>query len=976
MKVGFGKMVGILALLALIATGAFLFAATTPVFLGLRQGVMQDVLSNLLKRPVTINGDVKLSFAGDVGVVIEDVRLEPLVDRASLLENQYIERMEFRVPPSLLIGAGSTVNRFQISGARIDMGHVMMPPKDPSAGAFSLSPAIRNFLTNPLSRDLRISDIVLRYRNDRNGWDEELAIDIIRSESSADGRFLEIEFDGSINRTPVKMSGRIQDPEHPDTTDNVHFSAVSETNGLVSELVGSLNIAQPDIAIKADSSSQSHSIGELLETLDIARVIDGDFTLSATFEGSLDAPRLSNLRGAATLENGDQIAVTGDIDDFGAGTGIAIHYSVDFAETQQSEGDLSALPPIDDNLHDSGTIPVPVSRPNDAVGGNSAALPPIEDQLRDTGTIPVPVSRPEILIADTPPVPLPIDDDLHDSGAIPLPVPRPAHALDAQRSAADQTLLNIGMTGYSGRIVGDQSAIGIEDAIVKTNAANLEIREIGPISIGRIVKDQANRIGLLGIRILDGPPGRPTLVLEGDVGDLLGFSDVRLAGSFDAPLDLGSNTEADSQTPKLGRVKGTISIADIDGTVGIEELSGRIEDGDLVELAFELAVGQIRRLDDIAFKTDIRIPDLNAFSVAIGESVESQESAHFAGDLVLSGPVFRATGEASLGQTDINADLQTKGVEGATLLSGKVTSPLVRLSDVGTAIELFSRPDTDVIDLEIDDIKHRFQADVLFDIGKIAGSRKATGKASGRFSYADSQVKLENLALGYLGGTISGDFTGDFRKATPSYYANGRITEWQMGRFLGELGLSAPISGTLYMSVDARAYGKAAKSLLNSLTGSVNVSLWSGTVPGRLLDLTGLNLVSWMFAKQSDNTKIVCALVPLRFKNGRASGNNIIIETDNVQIVGGGWINFPQDTFELSFLPRPKRQQAVNVVSPFTVHGSFTDPQLRLEEGKGARIVAEVVSLPFNLIGRLFTGNKLIDAGQAPCVLPKITGPR
>ena len=536
MKVGFVKITGILALLALVAAGTFLLAVTTPVFLGLRQGVMQDVLSNLLNRPVTINGDVTLSFTGDVGVVIEDVRLEPLADRASLLENQYIERMEFRVPLSRLIGAGGGVNRFQISGARIDVGHVGMQAPDPSAGPFSLSPAIRNFLTNPLSRDLRISDIVLRYRNDRNGWDEELAVDIIRSESSADGRFLEIDVDGSINRTPLKMSGRIQDPEHPDTTDNVNFSAVSETNGLVNQLAGSLNIAQPDITIKADSSLQSHSIGELLETLNIARVIDGDFTLSATFEGSLDAPRLSNLRGAATLENGDRIRVTGEIDDFSAGTGIAIEYSVDFSDAQPGRGDLSALPPIDDDLRDSGTIPIPVSRPDNGMVANTAALPPIEDALRDTGTIPVPVSRPEMLVSDIPSVLPPIDDDLRDSGALPLPVPRPAHALDGQRSAADQTILNIGMTGYSGRIVGDRSAIGIEDAIVKTNAANLEIKEIGPISIGRIVKDRDDRIGLLGIRILDGPPERPTLVLEGAVGDLLGFSDVRLAGSFDAPL--------------------------------------------------------------------------------------------------------------------------------------------------------------------------------------------------------------------------------------------------------------------------------------------------------------------------------------------------------------------------------------------------------------------------------------------------------
>ena len=167
------------------------------------------------------------------------------------------------------------------------------------------------------------------------------------------------------------------------------------------------------------------------------------------------------------------------------------------------------------------------------------------------------------------------------------------------------------------------------------------------------------------------------------------------------------------------------------------------------------------------------------------------------------------------------------------------------------------------------------------------------------------------LALEYLGGSINGDFTADFRKETPVYHVKGRIKKWRVGRLLGELGLRAPLSGTLYLSVDGHAYGKTTNTLVRSMNGYATVSLWGGRVPGRLVDLTGLNLVTWMFADdQSDSSKIVCTVVPLRFKNGRATGNKIIVETENVQIVGGGWINLPKSSFNLSFLPRPKAAAA------------------------------------------------------------------
>ena len=198
-----------------------------------------------------------------------------------------------------------------------------------------------------------------------------------------------------------------------------------------------------------------------------------------------------------------------------------------------------------------------------------------------------------------------------------------------------------------------------------------------------------------------------------------------------------------------------------------------------------------------------------------------------------------------------------------------------------------------------------------------------------------------------------------------------------MGRLLGQLGLRAPISGTVYVSTDIQVWGESPESWIKTMSGKLTMSLWGGRVPGRLLDLTGLNLVSWLAAKdsKSDSTKLVCVVVPVRLKQGVANGRSMIIETENVQIAGGGTINFRNGGLKLAFMPRAKKQQLIEIVTPFRITGTFNNPKVHMEGGKGGRAFAEVVALPFNLFGQIFTGNKPKSKKEKPCVLPKNTRP-
>ena len=163
----------------------------------------------------------------------------------------------------------------------------------------------------------------------------------------------------------------------------------------------------------------------------------------------------------------------------------------------------------------------------------------------------------------------------------------------------------------------------------------------------------------------------------------------------------------------------------------------------------------------------------------------------------------------------------------------------------------------------------------------------------------------------------------------------------------------------------------SAMGFAKSMSGSFRGSLWGGTLPGRVIDLTGLNLVSWLFSGSGANAKLVCAVLPLSFKNGVASTKSLIIETENVQIVGGGTINLKKSAFDLTFVPRAKRKQLVETVSPFELKGPFGDPKLTIRNAGAGRAVGEIVALPLNLLGQIFGGGAPADEKIKPCTLPK-----
>jgi uncharacterized protein involved in outer membrane biogenesis len=546
--------------------------------------------------------------------------------------------------------------------------------------------------------------------------------------------------------------------------------------------------------------------------------------------------------------------------------------------------------------------------------------------------------------------------------------------------AADENLA-VTVLGLSGNVRGTFGQVELLDGRITTSAAVLDLQEIGPISARRVIKNPDGTVRLTGLSVQGGPRDAPTLSLSGEIGDLVDLRQVDLDGRYDFPAEALLNL-ADTAAGQLGTLSGNIRLNDQDGVFGLKDLTGKVSGTDLFDLSYELEVPELRYIDEFSYRIAFAVPDFSRFLAALGgPQRDTLQPFSFDGRVTLSDNLMALKGDMLSGASNIVAALSLTEPEapGAWVLAGGISSKQLDFSDFRNLFNLaqtqvsFRTPDIERVETPASS----FAADLDLTIGELVSNGKRAGNVQGKLAYADKAVALAPFSLAYLGGTLNGDFRADFAKEPVALKANGRVDKFRFGQLLREVGIATDFNSTAYLSFDVAGAGPSARQFSRTLTGRLTGSLWGGTLPNRVLDLSGLNLVTWLSTGGGGKpSKLVCAVLPFHFKNGVASTRSLILETEDVQVVGSGSVNLQNQTLDLGFAPRSKRKQLVEIVSPFELDGPIGAPKLTVRDAGAGRAVGEILSMPLSLVGRIFHGSGLIDETAKPCVLPKNTGPR
>jgi hypothetical protein len=197
------------------------------------------------------------------------------------------------------------------------------------------------------------------------------------------------------------------------------------------------------------------------------------------------------------------------------------------------------------------------------------------------------------------------------------------------------------------------------------------------------------------------------------------------------------------------------------------------------------------------------------------------------------------------------------------------------------------------------------------------------------------------------------------------------VRELGLEQVFRRLGKAPAASGPLDLDLAVSAQGTDLNALLASMSGQVSGSIRGGSLADRTINLAGQTIVEWVFTRTADGSApLVCLVARFDFKDGIAAARQLVLETDKVQAAGGGTLNLRDETMDLVFQPRPKRNDLVGEVGPVGVSGPLSRPEIKVAKGTvAAKVVGETIGLPFHLLRPILGADGRALPGHEPCVV-------
>jgi len=488
-------------------------------------------------------------------------------------------------------------------------------------------------------------------------------------------------------------------------------------------------------------------------------------------------------------------------------------------------------------------------------------------------------------------------------------------------------------------------------------------------------------IALSGLDATTGKADAPSARLTGAIGDLLAFQKVDLNGTLAIPtstllawIDLHGKTE-------VGRLHGKIRLSDARGKVGMEYLEAELKETNLIALTMEGAIEDLAALDKVQFETSIQVPNVANLADVFDADAGGLEAFRFDGKLSGNDQRFDANGKATLGQTDVDGTIAGDFTGARPSFKGKLTSPQLRLADLGLRPEgngttntsqaraknqpLFSNESIPLEGLR------DFDLDLDVQVDKIDGVKIAISDANAHVALTDGALDVSPMRFVFVGGHAEFNAKVDARDATPAWSVRAEADNVNLANLWSQLRTEVPVAGNLDLVADLQARGRSPQDLASSLDGNASIAVQHGQLQTSLLGLTTMSPLHWLVSEQTRRgyADIDCFVARFKANQGVAQVGTLVLDTPDVIVKGKGTIDLGRETLNLKFNPKPKQKRIASLTTAFALKGNLADPSVDVSAaGTVARAIGEVVLSPINLLGSLLP---FVDDGKKrdnPCL--------
>ena len=160
----------------------------------------------------------------------------------------------------------------------------------------------------------------------------------------------------------------------------------------------------------------------------------------------------------------------------------------------------------------------------------------------------------------------------------------------------------------------------------------------------------------------------------------------------------------------------------------------------------------------------------------------------------------------------------------------------------------------------------------------------------------------------------------------------------------------APEGGPTDLAIRLAGAGNSVRSLMAGASGDVRISIGPGRIKTQAInygaDVTELLNAINPARKTDPYTELKCAVIRLPIKQGVARiDNGIAAETSKVHVIGGGVIDFRNETLDLGFRPKAVTGLGVGLgglASLGRLRGSLSEPKVEIDAAGAATAAANV----------------------------------
>jgi len=329
--------------------------------------------------------------------------------------------------------------------------------------------------------------------------------------------------------------------------------------------------------------------------------------------------------------------------------------------------------------------------------------------------------------------------------------------------------------------------------------------------------------------------------------------------------------------------------------------------------------------------------------------------------------------KGKVGESDINGTLTFQGQKPRNKLSGTIHSNQLRFADLGPLVGADSnaskrergvaavQPKDKALPVEkFNTAKWKvLDADVRFTADRIVKTAQLPlNKLNTHLTLDNGVLKLHPLNFGLAGGTVTSDITldgsggagKDAIKATLD--ATARHIEVKQ-LFPQVQKIQQATAGDIYAQAKLTATGDSVGEMLAKSNGEVKGLVSEGVVSKLLLEEAGLNVGNIIITKLFGDKQVQlnCLASDLDVKNGVASTNTFVLDTEEAIVDINGWVNLGNEQMDLRVKPETKALRLFTLRTPFYVRGTFKKPDLQLDKKVlamkgGAAVALAVVAAP------------------------------